>query len=162
MEATIWTDELVNRLITLWNEGLTARGIAEILTRESGKVVTRNSVIGKSNRLDLPMRKISRKLTDAERHERRVQASRRYRRKRMEAAIASGEIVKPRGRGIPVDDQQIPFAQRKTTFDLDNHTCRWPVGDPKDAEFFFCGGPSDLAGGRPYCVDHTFRSMRGA
>ena len=30
--------------------------------------------------------------------------------------------------------------------------CQWPVGDPKQPDFHFCGQPSEI--GRPYCAKH--------
>jgi len=30
--------------------------------------------------------------------------------------------------------------------------CQWPVGDPKQPDFHFCGQPSEI--GRPYCAAH--------
>jgi GcrA cell cycle regulator len=35
--------------------------------------------------------------------------------------------------------------------ELTSHSCRWPIGDPKAADFSFCGQP---AAGR-YCVAHA-------
>ena len=37
--------------------------------------------------------------------------------------------------------------------DLDNHTCRWPVGDPKDENFHFCGKKVKI--GQTYCEEHA-------
>lgn len=37
--------------------------------------------------------------------------------------------------------------------DLDNHTCRWPIGDPKDENFHFCGKKVRL--GQTYCEEHA-------
>ena len=37
--------------------------------------------------------------------------------------------------------------------ELDNHTCRWPVGDPKDENFHFCGKKIRL--GQTYCEEHA-------
>lgn len=37
--------------------------------------------------------------------------------------------------------------------DLDNHTCRWPLGDPKDADFHFCG--RKVKTGQTYCDEHS-------
>ena len=37
--------------------------------------------------------------------------------------------------------------------DLDNHTCRWPIGDPKDENFHFCGKKVRL--GQTYCEEHS-------
>ena len=31
-------------------------------------------------------------------------------------------------------------------------SCAWPVGDPTDADFHFCG--SAVVPGRPYCAEH--------
>ncbi|HPI62961.1 MAG TPA: GcrA family cell cycle regulator [Alphaproteobacteria bacterium] len=30
--------------------------------------------------------------------------------------------------------------------------CMWPVGDPKQSDFHFCGHDSEV--GRPYCTEH--------
>lgn len=37
--------------------------------------------------------------------------------------------------------------------DLDNHTCRWPLGDPKDENFRFCGRKVRI--GQTYCEEHS-------
>ncbi len=37
--------------------------------------------------------------------------------------------------------------------DLDNHTCRWPIGDPKDENFHFCGKKVRI--GQTYCEEHA-------
>lgn len=37
--------------------------------------------------------------------------------------------------------------------DLDNHTCRWPLGDPKDDNFHFCGRKVKV--GQTYCDEHS-------
>ena len=47
--AVDWTEERVALLARLWQEGFSARQIAERL----GEEVTRNAVIGKANRLGL-------------------------------------------------------------------------------------------------------------
>ncbi|MBR6675617.1 MAG: global cell cycle regulator GcrA-like protein [Alphaproteobacteria bacterium] len=36
--------------------------------------------------------------------------------------------------------------------DLKMNSCRWPIGDPKDADFHFCG--KDTVTGKPYCSEH--------
>lgn len=40
----------------------------------------------------------------------------------------------------------------KTLLELESGDCRWPVGDPRQDGFHFCGAPQML--GRPYCVTH--------
>lgn len=47
-----WTDERIERLKSLWDEGLSASQIA----KELGEGVTRNAVIGKAHRLGLKSR----------------------------------------------------------------------------------------------------------
>ncbi len=36
--------------------------------------------------------------------------------------------------------------------DLKLTTCRWPIGDPKDEDFCFCG--KQTVTGKPYCQKH--------
>jgi GcrA cell cycle regulator len=36
--------------------------------------------------------------------------------------------------------------------DLEAGDCRWPIGDPRHADFHFCGAQQVL--GRPYCIQH--------
>lgn len=63
----------------------------------------------------------------------------------------------------PLEDFEITATQRRTLLELNNATCRWPVGDPGSPEFFFCGAPhADLAGGRPYCRLHGRRAYDAA
>jgi GcrA cell cycle regulator len=40
----------------------------------------------------------------------------------------------------------------KTLIDLSANDCRWPEGDPRHADFHFCGAPK--MDGRPYCAQH--------
>lgn len=40
----------------------------------------------------------------------------------------------------------------KTVATLERNDCRWPIGDPREAGFHFCGAPQ--LGGRPYCELH--------
>ena len=35
-------------------------------------------------------------------------------------------------------DNVIPIGQRRTLLELTEQTCRWPIGDPGSADFFFC------------------------
>ena len=59
----------------------------------------------------------------------------------------------------PVDDRDIPIAQRRTLLELTKDCCRWPVGDPRDAVgSFFCGGK--VHGKKSYCEGHWRRSIQ--
>ena len=36
--------------------------------------------------------------------------------------------------------------------DLHEFTCRWPIGDPSQPDFGYCGSPTEE--NKPYCPDH--------
>jgi GcrA cell cycle regulator len=42
--------------------------------------------------------------------------------------------------------------KKKTMVNLEQNECRWPIGDPRDNDFHFCG--ERQASGRPYCAHH--------
>ena len=50
-------------------------------------------------------------------------------------------------------DNVIPLGQRRTLLELTEETCRWPIGDPGQPDFFFCGGQTIT--GLPYCAYHS-------
>jgi hypothetical protein len=57
-------------------------------------------------------------------------------------------------------DRRIPKIQRKTIHDLTPFTCRFPVGDPRTKNFFFCGAAAPFYA---YCDCHhniAWRSPR--
>lgn len=41
----------------------------------------------------------------------------------------------------------------KTVTTIEAGECRWPIGDPRQADFHFCGAQQEL--GRPYCKHHV-------
>jgi GcrA cell cycle regulator len=45
-----------------------------------------------------------------------------------------------------------------TTETLSGRTCKWPIGDPAEAEFHYCGHPPET--GSPYCDTHERRSYQ--
>ncbi len=48
----------------------------------------------------------------------------------------------------------------KTISNLETNDCRWPYGDPRHADFHFCGAQQVL--GRPYCAQHAAMSFDAA
>jgi len=50
----------------------------------------------------------------------------------------------------------IPVEKRLSLLQLNEHTCKWPIGDPLTPDFYFCGGHSDE--GKPYCQFHSRRA----
>jgi len=45
-----------------------------------------------------------------------------------------------------------PQSQNKSLFELEAGECRWPLGDPRQPGFHFCGAKQAL--GRPYRIQH--------
>lgn len=55
---------------------------------------------------------------------------------------------------VKVKEEKIEVKVGKVTLtDLTLTTCRWPVGDPKDEDFHFCGAKIPV--GRTYCPEHS-------
>ena len=48
-----------------------------------------------------------------------------------------------------IDDQ----GRKTTVLTINDRMCKWPIGDPADASFGFCGHGS--AEGSPYCAEHA-------
>ena len=47
-----------------------------------------------------------------------------------------------------------------TTATLTTRTCKWPIGDPAESGFHYCGQPPQSA--RPYCDAHDRRSYQSS
>ena len=65
--------------------------------------------------------------------------------------------LKVRPSPIKTDTVKVKKAPQKVIekvglMDLKLTTCRWPIGDPKDDDFCFCGKPTVT--GKPYCSEH--------
>jgi GcrA cell cycle regulator len=149
-----WTDERVELLKKLWTEGLSA---SQIAGRMGG--VTRNAVIGKVHRLGLSGRATpSRSPRPRGRKTRQPshpsQASHFH--SSGSAALKADTDPQPdvhiEPEPQPIREVEIPPGQRATILTLNEHTCRWPVGDPGSEDFYFCG--SNPKSGQPYCEYH--------
>ena len=52
-----------------------------------------------------------------------------------------------------VKHKGVPLVELKTT------SCRWPLGDPNDPDFSFCG--KEAVPGKPYCATHCLEAYTG-
>ena len=50
--------------------------------------------------------------------------------------------------------------ERIGIMDLKINTCRWPIGDPTDEDFHFCGKNTVM--GKPYCAEHCAMAYTGS
>jgi GcrA cell cycle regulator len=143
-----WTDERVELLKKLWQDGLSASQIAGELGG-----ITRNAVIGKVHRLGLSGRAKSPSSSAPRARKPRshmIRMARPAMRGNAALALAFEMEQEPEPELI---ENIIPIGQRRTLLELNEATCRWPIGDPASAEFFFCGGPPLT--GLPYCSYHS-------
>jgi GcrA cell cycle regulator len=145
-----WTDERVEMLKKLWADGLSASQIAAELGG-----ITRNAVIGKVHRLGLSGRAKSASSSaprprKARAHSHMLRVPRSSIRGNTALAHAYDYDIDPQPEFI---DNIIPIGQRRTLLELTEETCRWPIGDPGSADFFFCGGQTIT--GLPYCGYHS-------
>ncbi len=141
-----WTDDRVEMLKKLWTEGLSASQIAKQLGG-----VTRNAVIGKVHRLGL-----SGRATPSRPPRRTVTVSRpRPAVRPQRAPTAPAAPRRPAVAAIrpPMKPAPLPNGEYATVLTLSDHICRWPIGDPGEADFQFCGRRSKT--GSPYCEAHA-------
>ena len=71
-------------------------------------------------------------------------------------------MIKNESIPLPVKggDLVIPPKERRTLRALKRNECRWPYGDPRQKDFYFCGKPK--AAGHPYCEFHMHRAFQPA
>jgi GcrA cell cycle regulator len=138
-----WTEIAIEELRQLWAAGASA----SVIARELG--VTREAVLGKAFRLRLAHRKAPPAA--------RPKPSQIWRPK---------TSLKPRPPFMP-DKPLAPMPERRSPMpsgmrrlqllELEPNQCRWPVGDPRMREFFFCGADADV--GCIYCPHHMRRAF---
>ena len=136
-----WTDDRVEMLKKLWADGLSASQIAQKLGG-----VTRNAVIGKVHRLGLsgratPSRPVRLPVRAASRPKRTAAKT--------TSTPAAKEAAPP---PAPIEPKRLPNGDYVSVLTLSNQTCKWPVGDPDDPDFRFCGRRAE--NGSPYCEGH--------
>jgi len=146
-----WTDERVERLKKLWADGLSASQIAGELGG-----ITRNAVIGKVHRLGLSGRAKAPSSSVPRQRKPRAPSMFRAPRPMMRGNTALAHM--PAYDYDPDPEPElieniIPIGQRCTLLELDQEKCHWPIGDPGQPEFFFCGGKTPS--GNPYCGYHA-------
>lgn len=138
-----WTDESVEQLRKMWSEGLTANEIAKKLG------VTKNAIVGKVHRLCLTARPSPIKSKDnVEENEPAQTQTEIVFEETIEEEIVVQEVETP-----TVATPKACKGSNIKLVDLDSHTCRWPIGDPRDDDFCFCG--KKVRSGQTYCDEHS-------
>lgn len=148
-----WNDERVDLLKKLWSDGLSASQIAAELGG-----VTRNAVIGKVHRLGLSGRAKSSGQQSAIRAK-RGSRSRSYatRPRKSQRALANTGLRISGALRLAAEINGVelvaPEPLKLALVELTERTCKWPIGDPAEEDFHFCGHSSDENG--PYCNYHA-------
>ena len=172
-----WTDQMVEDLKVMWKQGLTTAEIGKRLG------VSKNSIVGKVHRLGLsgrpsPIKKKEDKTAASAPEGKKTSAEKSVKVEKTETPKPTKEIVKEPAKVAPkkeikeeetvivkpVEKEEVRISEcQKSDFnksaktvsltELDNHTCRWPIGDPKDENFHFCGRKVRI--GQTYCDEHS-------
>ncbi len=72
-----------------------------------------------------------------------------------ETAQATADVDGARDPGAAKADKpvrQVSLMRRRPRAANSSQVCQWPIGDPSDPDFHFCGDPSEQ--GKPYCTKH--------
>lgn len=132
-----WSEERTTVAVKLWKEGLSASQIAKQLGG-----VTRNAVIGKVHRLGLAGRATPSKPV-------KIPARTRPARRRMPQVVVATALAGERGEIAAMN----PIAPGLGVLGLTEFTCRYPIGDPQEPDFAFCGRTCSFED--TYCTDHA-------
>ena len=120
-----WTEEKVSKLKELWGKN-TASQIAEIIGG-----ISRNAVIGKAHRLNLSAKIKTRTATNNQNFENsqdiKNEKLKRGRRNKFKSLIIEKDFE-------PENPKQLE--------ELDENSCKWPIGHPDEKNFYFCGRTS--------------------
>ena len=121
-----WTEEKVNKLKELWGKGSTASQIAEIIGG-----ISRNAVIGKAHRLNLSSKIKTRTAISSENFNNTIENKnlkiKKVRRNKFRSLIIEKDFE-------PENPKQLE--------ELDDNSCKWPIGHPDEKSFYFCGRSS--------------------
>lgn len=180
-EIVTWTDERIEQLRKLWDQGLSASAIGKQLG------VSKNAVVGKAHRLKLPprpspIRKGTRPpvrrmavlpKTLPISHVRATPAA-------APQAAESPATAAPPERAAPerpaversigrmaerLAQERVPLASARAGSAAGTtrraaargiKSCLWPIGDPGSSDFRFCN--AEVVPGKSYCAEHCARA----
>ena len=121
-----WTEEKVEKLRELWGKGNTASQIAEIIGG-----ITRNAVIGKAHRLNLSAKIKGRSFSKNKNHNKL----------NSQESENQGRGRKNKFKSLLIEKDFEP-ENPKNLEQLDENSCKWPIGHPDESSFYFCGRSS--------------------
>ena len=121
-----WNEEKVEKLKELWGKGSTASQIAEIIGG-----ISRNAVIGKAHRLNLSSKIKTRNTSSSQNFDNSSEEDSSKQRKGRKSKFQS----------LIIEKNFEPENPKKLE-ELDESSCKWPIGHPEEQSFYFCGRSS--------------------
>ena len=122
-----WNEEKISKLKELWGKGSTASQIAEIIGG-----ISRNAVIGKAHRLQLSSKIKTRS----------VSSNRKYQNSEEDENISKQKRGrKSKFKSLIIEKDFEPENPKKLE-ELNEDSCKWPIGHPEEESFYFCGRSS--------------------
>tara|TARA_B110001452_G_scaffold153650_1_gene127861 strand:+ start:288 stop:788 length:501 start_codon:yes stop_codon:yes gene_type:complete len=121
-----WNEEKVNKLKELWGKGNTASQIAEIIGG-----ISRNAVIGKAHRLNLSSKIKTRNASSSQSFDISLE----------ENNSKQKQVRKSKFKSLLIEKDFEPENPKKLE-ELDENSCKWPMGHPEEEKFYFCGRSS--------------------
>ena len=121
-----WNEEKVKKLTELWGKGNTASQISEIIGG-----ISRNAVIGKAHRLNLSSKIKARNASSSQIFDSTSEGNNSKQRQGRKSKFKS----------LLIEKDFEPENPKKLE-DLDESSCKWPIGHPEEASFYFCGRSS--------------------
>ncbi len=161
-----WNEEAIARLRALWDEG---HSTAEIGRRMS---VSKNAVVGKAHRLNLPARPSPIRRDASGNGVARPPAPRRVTGPTLPPLPAIAEVAPEPQAAILQNAGHQPVAQQSAAVPVPapaplreaalrpvpqarsrSNTCCWPIGEPGTKSFRFCDAEANP--NKPYCGEHA-------
>jgi GcrA cell cycle regulator len=121
-----WTEEKVAKLKELWGKGSTASQIAEIIGG-----ISRNAVIGKAHRLNLSSKIKTRNASSIQNYDNNSEENNSKQKRGRKSKFKS----------LIIEKDFEPENPKKLE-ELDESSCKWPIGHPEEENFYFCGRSS--------------------
>lgn len=162
-----WTDERIQELSRLWQQGFSASEIGKRLG------VSKNAIVGKAHRLNLPSRPSPIRQGEEGEMASNGAAEPQPRSPRKSSGKTGGSGSKQskasrstgnsngqgggNGKAKGASAPGNPASVRAQVEALGGRSgCLWPIGDPNDPDFHFCGATAQP--GKPYCTEHAQRA----
>ena len=120
-----WNEEKVKKLKELWGKGSTASQIAEIIGG-----ISRNAVIGKAHRLNLSSKIKARSTLSNQNFENNDEDKSKQR-----------KVRKSKFHSLVIEKDFEPENPKRLE-ELNEGSCKWPIGHPEEESFYFCGRSS--------------------